>query len=122
VFTGAAFLAVGGVDASPTSDGMVLQSSDGMTWTRQQLPAGMHRVATTLATRSGAVVAFAQAGLGAKGARPDPLCAQAWVLTAGAWHAEDLGCHGVASTAIELADGRIAAVYWYNLFLRPALS
>jgi hypothetical protein len=122
VYNGTAFVALGGVDRDTTSDALAFQSSDGLTWLRQELPVGMHRVQTSLATRLGAVVAFVQARPGGKGTRPDQQCAQAWVLTGGAWHAEDLGCHGVASTAIELADGRIAAAYWYNLFLRPALT
>jgi hypothetical protein len=118
VRTGRRYLALGAVDGNLGSPALVLASADGSRWAvdRTVAAAGVPYLATALATSDGVVFAVSGMGRGSDG--PDRLCATAWRLAAGAWTAEPMGCHGLPTSMVALADGRIAAVYSHTLYLR----
>ena len=118
VRTGRRYLALGAVDGNLGSPALVLASADGSRWEVDHAAAraGVPYLGTAVATPDGIVYAVSAMGRGSDG--PDRLCATAWRLAAGAWTAEPMGCHGLPTSMVALAGGRIAAVYSHTLYLR----
>ncbi|GAA1862408.1 exo-alpha-sialidase [Asanoa iriomotensis] len=122
VHDGHRFVALGGADGDVRGAALVLTSTDGRSWQRDDTAAeaDARMIRTAVALPNGDLLAVTSTG---EEARSDESggtreCASAWRSSQQTWTREDLGCHGVPTSLTVLADGRIAAVHWTTLFLR----
>ncbi len=120
VYTGHDYVAVGTTGFDPHAAGLVLTSTGGEAWKRDNAAATSGAggfQAVTVST--GAVVASAP-DLDAVN-RDGPTCAVAWTRDGdGRWRSAALGCHRVPEVLSALPDGRVVGAAGTTLFVRDA--
>ncbi|GIF75033.1 hypothetical protein Asi02nite_45510 [Asanoa siamensis] len=118
---GRRFFALGGTSGDVRAPALVLTSTDGRTWQRDDTAAtaGVRMIRAATSLPGGEMLAVAGSGEG-RNTGDNRECASAWLVTrpSGEWTREDLGCAGVPTVVAGLASGPIVAVHGTTLFLR----
>lgn len=122
VYTGHDYVAVGTTGFDPHAPGLVLTSTDGRMWKRDDTAAVSVAGAFRAVTVSAGVVVASALDLNAVD-RDGPTCAAAWTRGGdGRWTSASLGCHRVPEVLSALPDGRLVGAAGTTLFVRAAGS
>jgi hypothetical protein len=122
VYIGHDYVAVGTTGFDPHAAGLVLISTDGRMWKRDDAAAASGAGAFQAVTVSTGVVVASAPDLNAVD-RGGPTCAVAWTRDGGGrWTSAALGCHRVPEVLSALPDGRVVGAAGTTLFVRERLG